>query len=194
MNNDTSIIYRLKQGDNEAYRYLFDSEYEVMCRFARQMLHDAVAAEAVVDDVVYSMWRHRDTLDITGTLRQYLLGAVRNRCINELRARSRHRICLAADEEVRLWETLFVDDRHPLGTLLEQELEQQLMQGIRLLPEECQRVFEKSRFEQMSYREIASATGISVNTVKYHIKRALAFLQDYLRDYIALVIAVLSFR
>ena len=38
----------------------------------------------------------------------------------------------------------------------------------------------KSRYEGLKYDDIASAIGISKNTVKYHIKKALAFLRSYL--------------
>lgn len=54
--------------------------------------------------------------------------------------------------------------------LLEQELEDELKRSIDELPLECRRVFYKSRFEQKKYEEIAEELGISVNTVKYHIK------------------------
>lgn len=197
MNNDAFIISRLKRGDNDAYRYLFDNEYGVMCRYAFQMLHDTAAAEGVADDVVYSLWEHRQQLNIDSGLRPYLLGAVRNRCINELKARRRRmaRIAVetaAGDSEARLLETLFADNSHPLGTIIERELEERLYQGIRMLPDECRRVFELSRFEQKSYREIACDTGISVNTVKYHIKRALAFLHEYMRDYMAIAAALIA--
>ena len=196
MNDDTFIISQLKEGNASAYRYLFDSEYGVMCRFAFQMLHDRAAAESVVDDVVYRIWEHRESLSINGSLRSYLIGAVRNRCINELRSRQRRLAVrdltcgMVSDGEMRLLDTLFVDDRHPLGTLIEKELEQKLAEGIESLPDECRRVFEKSRFERNTYREIADETGISVNTVKYHIKRALAFLQGYMRDYLSLIVGL----
>ena len=83
---------------------------------------------------------------------------------------------------------LFVDDKQPLGMLLEQELEDELKRSIDELPLECRRVFYKSRFEQKKYEEIAEELGISVNTVKYHIKNALAFLQKRLGNYLKLLI------
>ncbi len=199
MSDNTFIICQLREGSAEAYRYLFDNEYEVMCRFAYHMLHDSAVAESIADDVVYSIWEHRESLSVTGTLRSYLLGAVRYRCINELKARRRRlavrdMACdIAAADEERLLETLFVDGNHPLGTLIEKELEQRLAEGISKLPDECRHVFEKSRFERKTYREIADETGISVNTVKYHIKRALAFLQEYMRDYLALIAGFVTF-
>ena len=53
---------------------------------------------------------------------------------------------------------------------------------------ECRTVFKKSRFEQKKYEEIALELGISINTVKYHIKNALALLQKRLDNYLHLLI------
>ena len=57
------------------------------------------------------------------------------------------------------------------------------------LPEECRRVFKKSRFEQKKYEEIAEELNISVNTVKYHIKNALAYINSHLSDYLKIILA-----
>lgn len=62
-----------------------------------------------------------------------------------------------------------ISDSHPLGALLERELEEEIYKAIDKLPNECRRVFDKSRFEK-SYEEISQELGISVNTVKYHIR------------------------
>lgn len=73
----------------------------------------------------------------------------------------------------------------------EQELESEIMQAIDKLPEECGRVFRMSRFEEKKYEEIACELNISVNTVKYHIKRALALLHEDLGKYLAATIVLL---
>ena len=58
------------------------------------------------------------------------------------------------------------------------------MKSIGRLPEDCRRVFRMSRFEEKKYDEIAHELQISVNTVKYHIKHALALLHEDLRKYL----------
>jgi RNA polymerase sigma-70 factor (ECF subfamily) len=68
--------------------------------------------------------------------------------------------------------------------LLENELEEKINQSIENLPEDCRNVFKKSRFENKRYEQIAAESGISVNTVKYHIKNALAQLKKDLSDYL----------
>ncbi|HBK29562.1 MAG TPA: hypothetical protein DDZ04_07435, partial [Parabacteroides sp.] len=52
--------------------------------------------------------------------------------------------------------------------------------------EPCRHVFLKSRFEHKKNDEIAAELGISVNTVKYHIKRALSVLRQDLGRYLIL--------
>ena len=73
---------------------------------------------------------------------------------------------------------------------LERELEHEIHHSIAALPAECRQVFLKSRFEIKKYEEIAAELGISVNTVKYHIKNALARLHDSLGKYLACLLAV----
>lgn len=51
--------------------------------------------------------------------------------------------------------------------------------------------FLKSRFEHKKNDEIAAELGISVNTVKYHIKRALAILRQDLGRYLILPMPLL---
>ena len=50
-----------------------------------------------------------------------------------------------------------------------------------------------SRFENKKSREIAEELGISVNTVKYHLKNAIKTLRERLKDHLpAVVIGLLS--
>jgi RNA polymerase sigma-70 factor (ECF subfamily) len=62
------------------------------------------------------------------------------------------------------------------------------MDAINALPDECQKVFRMSRFEGKKYSEIAVTLGISINTVKYHIKNAIKQLSQVITPYIFLLI------
>ena len=83
---------------------------------------------------------------------------------------------------------VFVDTDHPLGLLIRQELEAEINRCINLLPKECRQVFVKSRVEQKQYKEIAAEMGISVNTVKYHMKNAMKLLQGALQGYMKWIV------
>ena len=162
------IIEKLRLGDEQAFRYIYDCHYILLCRFAYQLLDDVALAEEIVDDTIFYLWEHRTDIEITFSLRAYLMRAVRNRCLNELNSQ-RHRKELhfssfMLPENMEFLDSVFVEDNHPLGTLLEQEL------------------------EEKKYEEIADELKISVNTVKYHIKNALASIQLHMGDYLKLLI------
>lgn len=190
------IIEKLKQGDEKAFKYIYDCYYVFLCRFANQLLHDPALAEEIVDDTIFYLWEHRLEVEITYSVRAYLIRAVRNRSLNELNS-LRHREELrfssfTLPENREFLDMIFDPDEHPLGYLLEKELEDELMKSIEELPEECRAVFKKSRLEQKKYEEIAAELNISVNTVKYHIKNALAFMQRRMGKYLKLLLLLIS--
>lgn len=195
MTMEKHIIDRLKQGDEKAFKYIYDCHYTLLCRFAYQLLDDFSLTEEIVDDTIFYLWEHRAEIEITYSIRAYLMRAVRNRCLNELNSlRQRTELRFSSfmlPENMEFLEHIFVEDNHPLGTLLAQELEDKLTQCIEELPKECRTVFKKSRFEQKKYEEIAAELSISVNTVKYHIKNALASIQLHIGDYLKLLVLYL---
>lgn len=50
-----------------------------------------------------------------------------------------------------------------------------------------------SRFEGLSNQEIAERLNISINTVKYHIKKALSVLKEGLGDYLFAIVVAFVF-
>ena len=186
------IIEQLKQGNEDAFKYIYKQHYVLLCRFANQMLADAALAEEIVDDAIFYLWEHRSDIEIEYSIRAYLMRAVRNRCLNELNSLRRREELLVSSfflpENMEFLDRVFVEDEHPLGYLLEQELESELIRNIEELPLECRTVFKKNRFEQKKYEEIAIELNISVNTVKYHMKKALSCLQQRMEKYLKLIV------
>lgn len=183
---EQQLIELLKQGDNDAYKYIYRYHYTLLCKIAYEFLKDDFLAETIVDDAIFHLWVIRETVDITTSLRSYLIQTVRNRCINYLSLEREKR-------EIRFsvvdWQNEWIDsvsssDDYPLGRLLEKELEQEIKNAIGRLPDKCRMVFQKSRFEEKRYEEIAQELGISINTVKYHMKSAISLLTADLSKYL----------
>ena len=179
------IVMQLREGREQAYKFLYDYHVPVLCHIAEQYVHDAFLAETIVSDVIFHVWEIRTTLHIQTTIRSYLAQSVRNRCLNYLNAQVQQRELVPGKgnmPDLPFMGYLESDDC-PLGRLLADELEQEIMAAIDRLPEECKRVFRMSRFEGKKQQEISHELDISVNTVKYHMKRALSLLQEDLHKY-----------
>lgn len=178
------IIDQLKEGKEDAYKFLYDHHYPVLCHIAVQYVHDDFLGETLVSDTIFHLWEIRKTLHIDSNLRSYLIRSVRNRCLDYLKAQSTQRERLVANTADFPVAKYIDPEVSPLGHLLEQELEGKIAQAVDSLPLECQRVFRLSRFGGKKQEEIARELNISVNTVKYHLKHALALLRSDLGEYL----------
>jgi RNA polymerase sigma-70 factor (ECF subfamily) len=182
--DEQEIIRLLKLGDNSAYKYIYDHHYKLLCAIAFEYLKDDFSAQTTVDDLIVHLWEKRESIKITTSLRSYLVRAVRNRCINYLQLEREQREVTFSSIAPHEYESIHSSEAfdHPLATLLAKELEDKIMFAIENLPEECRKVFKMSRFEDKRYEDISCELSISVNTVKYHIKNALARLNNDLSE------------
>jgi RNA polymerase sigma-70 factor (ECF subfamily) len=184
--SEDTVIRMLREGNNKGYRYLYDHYYALLCAIACEYLNDEYLAESLVDELIIHIWEKRETLDISVSLRSYLIRAVRNRCINYLRLwHEKKEVSFTstnAQDNAQIGNMTSYD--YPLASLLEYELEDKIRQAIELLPDDSRKIFKKSRFEHKDYEQIACELDISVNTVKYHIKQALSMLRKRLSDYL----------
>ncbi len=142
------------------------------------MVKDPYTAETIVGDLFCHIWEMGSGLDIKGEIRPYLVTAVKRRCINFLDQNFvRKEVCGDVGEDVIACE-------NPTGQLLLRELDGKIKSAIDGLPEKTRRVFKKSRFEGKTYAEISEELGISVNTVKYHMREAFSGLTAALESYL----------
>lgn len=187
---EEQIIGGVKEGDDSAFRHLYDIYYHRLFCIARQYLQDEFLAETIVSDVFFHLWETRKALDIRISLNAYLIRMVRNFSLNYLQKNY-------VEKEVSLngidlsSPLLFLSEDYPLGRLMEKELIDKVHEEINRLPKETRQVFILSRLEELKHEEIATQLGVSVNTVKYHIKQALSILRARLKDYIIVLLAFL---
>lgn len=187
---EEQIIEGVKEGDDSAFRHLYDIYYHRLFCIARQYLQDEFLAETIVSDVFFHLWETRKTLDIRISLNAYLIRMVRNFSLNYLQKNY-------VEKEVSLngidlsSPLLFLSEDYPLGRLMEKELIEKVHEEINRLPKETRQVFILSRLEELKHEEIATQLGVSINTVKYHIKQALSILRARLKDYIIVLLAFL---
>lgn len=87
-NTEKLIVEQLKNGNEDAYKYIYDYHYVLLCHVANQYLNDNFLSETIVGDVIFHLWEIRETLNITISIRSYLIKAVRNRCIDYLKSGS----------------------------------------------------------------------------------------------------------
>ncbi len=176
---DKLLLERLQKGDEMAYRQVFLTYYASLSKIAYGFLLDDFLAQTVADDVLFSFWEKRESIVINSSLNAYLARSVKNKCLNILNeSRTQRELSFSVMGDA-FADTYFESsvDSAANSNLSLQELQQAIDQSLATLSPECRRVFEASRWDNMSYEEIATTFSISTNTVKYHIKHALVKLK-----------------
>jgi len=180
-----NILIRLKNGDELAYKYLYDQYYSKLCRVATFYVKDTFISENLVGDLFFAIWENREKLDIIESLNSYLFTSIRNRCFNYLKQSYVQReVSFAKVQETQLIYSMHSENDLPVGILIEKELEEKIELSINHLPLQTKKVFQLKRREELSYEEISTQLNISVNTVKYHMKSALQTLRVELAAYL----------
>ncbi|MBR9859732.1 RNA polymerase sigma-70 factor [bacterium] len=141
--------------------------------FAMYYLKIQADAQEVVNDVFLNVWDKRDDLILDDSLKSYLFQATKNRAINHLKKNKKTFMEIAEDENIEV----------PPDVLLKMEEKdnvERLQMLLNLLPPKCKQVFSMSRFDQLSYKEIAELMDISVKTVEHQMSKALKIFRKNL--------------
>lgn len=173
--DERDLLAGLKAGEQAAFDAIFRAHYAHLVGFAQGLLHDRSAAEDAAQEVMLELWRRREEVAITESLRAYLLRATRNRALNQLRHAN---VQKRAEPHLMTGE----DSVNATGAseLVAGELKDAIVAAIAELPPGCRQVFEMSRGRGLRYAEIASTLGISVKTVESQMGKALRHLRTRL--------------
>lgn len=175
-------LSELQNGNHKQFELFFEGNYARLCNFAYSTLRDMDKAEDVVQQSFITLWDQRQTIVIKGSVLSYLYRMVHNEIYDTVLKMSKEKSTsldsigdsvLSTDSVVNNVE--YVE----LKTAIETE--------IAKLPAQCRKVFELSRFEQLSHKEIASELAISVFTVENHISKALKTLRVSLKEFLYLI-------
>lgn len=166
--------------DEEAFKKLFTDFFAPLCVYAHYFVEDKNLSEDIVQEVFFCLWKNRKKLDMHSSTRNFLVTSVKNSCIDHLRKK-----------EVEARYVHFQSDRS--GSYEEEdvytasELENVINTALYALPEKLRTVFELSRFEGLTYSEIAEKQQISVKTVEAYMTKSLKYLRTELKDYLPFI-------
>jgi RNA polymerase sigma-70 factor (ECF subfamily) len=176
-NRENKIISGLKAGDESSYKQLFSEYYVLLSAYANKYVNDPEEAREIVQDLFVHLFEIRNSLSITTSLKSYLYGSVRNRCLNHIRY---------IKLQEKSLENLMAEGSPATiqeDKIMETELEYRIFKIVSELPLQCQRIFRMSRVEGKQNSEIAQILNLSIRTVETQISKALKILRNNLQDY-----------
>jgi len=180
-NIDHELLRLVKSGDEEFFGVLFRLYYSRLCTYAATFVKVHDIAEEIVQETFIKFWENREDIRIDYSFKSYIFRSVHNNCINYLKKTEViHRQSELMAGEIIYHNNVALHNFNPeiIDQLISEELEARLNTALNDLPPQARKIFILSRFEQLSYSEIADSLEISVNTVKTQMKRTLSKLRE----------------
>ncbi|MCD0489184.1 RNA polymerase sigma-70 factor [Pedobacter sp. MC2016-14] len=170
--SDLELAALLKDGDAYAYTEIYERYKFILYKHAFRLLGDEEECNDVIQDLFLALWQKRDSLAFKTALSSYLYNSVRNRVFDLI---THKKVQTKYLESIRdfMEQGAFVTEEY----LRAKELSAAIEREITALPKKMREIFELSRDEELSYKQIAEKLGLSANTVKQQVYNAVKILR-----------------
>ena len=189
MNNrnklNSSLVRRLKEGDESAYGYMIDVYDHRLCLYANSLVSNILLAEDIVQNVYLKVWEKRHKLNPELSLTSFLFKSVYNDCITEFHKNKQ--ITALKRKYIEELDAIFEDkDQDSLESLIKM-----VTLAIQELPPKCKQIFLLSKKEGLTHIEIAEYLNLSPKTIERHITMAFSRIRKNVRSKTDIVLFVL---
>lgn len=182
---DTSILFAMQKGDRNAFDKLFQKYYPILCTYCYRFVR-LEDAEEIVQDIMLWLWENREAPVIEYSLKQYLFKSVYHRSMTRI-VQNEVKLRVDTAYHERMFGMLEDVDVYQIN-----EMSKHIQKAIDELPPSYKEAFIMHRFQNLSYKEAAEILNVSPKTVDYRIQQALKILRVKLKDYLPLLLILLS--
>lgn len=182
--SDNELITLFKEGNHNAYGEIYHRYYYLMFVFAYKKLRDEEFAKDFVQELFTHIWWKRENLIADGNFTAYLYTSLRHKILNYF-----------AHQKVESRYFSFLSDyaisksnENADFLIRGKELASYIERQIQTLPFKMRTIFELSRKDCLSHKEIAHKLGTSEYNVSKQITNALRILKTKLGCAIFLIL------
>jgi len=181
---ETEMISRCQQGDQEALKAIFDKYHKKVYRIAYGVVRQREEALDVVQEVFIKLFRSIKNFKGKSHFYTYLYRMVMNTAIDHKRKAGKQFMSSLDDEGS--FEPSDEAEKGPERILLQKELEERVKLAMDKLPAEQKAALIFRDVEGLSYQEMAEAMGCSIGTVMSRLHYGRKRMQESLKDYVKL--------
>jgi RNA polymerase sigma-70 factor (ECF subfamily) len=176
---DEQLVVLLNGDDELAFEEIYNRYWSGIFSAAYKRTRSREATEELVQDLFTSLWSNRKKLHIHSSLSAYLFTSIKYLVLHYVQKETVRKNYIHSMQA----QTLAVNNTTD-GEILLNDLQFHLQKEVDNLPAKCRSVFELSRYEGNSMKEIATKLDISEKTVENHIGKALKILKVSLKDFV----------
>ncbi|MBK5720900.1 RNA polymerase sigma-70 factor [Dysgonomonas sp. Marseille-P4677] len=190
MNNqktDSELALLLSRESQDAFKELYIRYKDKLYHYCFHFLKSEEDTNDVIQEIFIRLWEIRNFINPELSFSAFIYTMARNRILNYLRDCN---VELQVKKAVYAKASL-IKEEGVEAELIFSEYQQIFIDAIDKLPHQRKKIFNMSRKENLSHKEIAEQLGISVHTVQEHISESLRFIKTYFNQHSDLVLGIL---
>lgn len=176
--NEKELSIRIANGDESAFRIAVDKYSNRIYSVALTYLKSPTLAEDIVQEILLKLWKKREKLPELDSVDNYIFILTRNEVFSSLRKKGP-----SYPVGEYLESTIEETAPNPEEDLDARELQKLINEGVNLLPDRQKEAWKLTRQANLTYGEVAEQMGLSKNTVKVHLLKAMNSLRAYIREH-----------
>lgn len=173
---------KLKEGDTFAFEVLFYKYRNKIKGFATKLVPTQIDPDEIVQEVFVKIWLKKESIDPEKNFQSYLFSIAKNLVLDHLKS--------AVNRKLYFVEEHFQQDliaEKDAEIQFSADTEERMLSLIQQIPERRREIFCLSRFDGLSYKQIAKRLNITENTVDSQIRNSLTFLRKEFRKIVTLL-------
>lgn len=175
MDEEQAWIRGALSGDHQAFARLVEAYQTQVYNLAYRMLGNAQDAEDAAQETFLRAYSRLKSYDLERPFGSWLLAIAAHHCIDRLRRRRFPSLSL---DDLPPWRWLPADIPDPEESVLRQDRADQIQRLLDQLPADYRLAIVLRYWHDLSYREIAQATGSTESAVKSRLHRARRMLME----------------
>jgi RNA polymerase sigma-70 factor (family 1) len=172
---EDGLRHSIKIDDKISFEQIYRQYWSKLYIYAFNVLRERELCEDIIQEVFIDLWAKRHDVQISN-IHSYLHQSVKYQICNHFRkSKNKRQLLMKFD---------LINTQYKIDELYEkEELKAQLKDVISKLPEQRRIVFEMSRYEGLSNKEISEKLNISLQTVKNQISKSLKYIRISLNNF-----------
>lgn len=190
--NEKDLLLRIAQGDEQAFSEIFDRYSAKIYSVALRITRSQASAEELLQDTFLIVWLRREQLSTIQDFDAYLYIIARNAAYRTLKRIARQQGNIDISSKDGSMDDLLFNDNKTEEDISFRDLNAQLQMAIAKLSPQQKQVYHLIKELGYSREQAAQALGISAETVKTHLDRAMKSIRAFLMADLKLALLALA--
>lgn len=184
MEDDRQLVSLYLAGDESAFEVLLRRHKDRVYSYVKMMVKDSQLAEDIFQDVFVKavLTMKRGQYNEEGKFLPWILRIAHNLVIDTFRKNKRFPM-VDGGEDFDIFNVIKDDSKAVDEQIIEEQIHMDLKNLIEFLPEEQKQVLKMRHFSDMSFKEIAEETNVSINTALGRMRYALINLRKLIEEH-----------